>query len=172
LSHRERKLVENSYQLRGRSGSENLPALRRYRIHCTSCGHQRQVRRRCLYPSEMSGLRRQWTGKYHAPIDRGLTARPVVLAKTYEPGASRSRRDVTIRAGRFNFPVRGTAAPRRRSRDSSSFPAHSSPGSRGRLDPIASSGLGAVESLVGCLDHFFRRPVSPPRSCHSDAGGY
>jgi len=41
----------------------------------------------------MSGLRREWTETFNAPIDRGLTARPVVLAKTYEPGASCSRRN-------------------------------------------------------------------------------
>jgi hypothetical protein len=34
----------------------------------------------------MSGLCRQWTEKFEASFDRGLTARPVVLAKTYEPG--------------------------------------------------------------------------------------
>jgi hypothetical protein len=29
---------------------------------------------------------RQWPEKFDASFDRGLTARPVVLAKTYEPG--------------------------------------------------------------------------------------
>jgi hypothetical protein len=41
----------------------------------------------------MSGVCRQWTESFDASFDRGLTARPVVLAKTYEPGASRSRRE-------------------------------------------------------------------------------
>jgi hypothetical protein len=82
----ERESVKDCLQLRGSIGSERLPALRRYRIHCAACGHQRQVRGRCVYPREVSGLRRQWTEKFDTPIDRGLTARPVVLAKTYEPG--------------------------------------------------------------------------------------
>jgi hypothetical protein len=50
----------------------------------------------------MSVVRREWTETFDAPIDRGLTARPVVLAKTDEPGASCSRRKLTIRAGRFS----------------------------------------------------------------------
>jgi hypothetical protein len=71
------------------SGSEQLlPALRRYRIHCPAGGHQRQVRGHCIYPDEVSGLRRQWSEKLDPTSYRGLTARPVVLAKTYEPGAS------------------------------------------------------------------------------------
>ena len=48
----------------------------------------------------MPELRRQRTEKFDASYDRGLTARPVVLAKTYAPGASCSRPDMTIRAGR------------------------------------------------------------------------
>jgi hypothetical protein len=36
----------------------------------------------------MSGLRRQWTEKLDPTFCRGLTARPVVLAKTCEPGPS------------------------------------------------------------------------------------
>jgi hypothetical protein len=48
----------------------------------------------------MSGVCRQWTENFDTSFDRGLTARPVVLAKTYEPGASRSRREVVFRARR------------------------------------------------------------------------
>jgi hypothetical protein len=33
-------------------------------------------------------LFRQRTEQFNSPIDRGLTARPVVLAKTFEPGSS------------------------------------------------------------------------------------
>ena len=40
-----------------------------------------QVRRRGLYPYEVSSLRRRRTEKFAAPFDRGLIARPVVLAK-------------------------------------------------------------------------------------------
>jgi len=83
-----RHLVKNSFQLRGTSDSEGLPALRRYRICCQACGHKWQVRGHCIYPNEVSGLRRQWTEKLSSTFYRGLTARPVVLAKTYEPGAS------------------------------------------------------------------------------------
>jgi len=70
------------------SGPEGLSALRRDRICRQACGHQRQVRWRGLYPSEVSGLRGQWTEKLNSTFDCGLTARPVVLAKTYEPGVS------------------------------------------------------------------------------------
>jgi len=41
----------------------------------------------------VSGLCRQWTEKFDASFDRGLTARPVVLAKTCEPGLPCSRRE-------------------------------------------------------------------------------
>ena len=63
FSRRERNLMQNSSQLRGMSGSEGLSALRRYRICCQACGHQWQVRRHRIYPSEVPGLRRQWTEK-------------------------------------------------------------------------------------------------------------
>src|SRR5208282_6148421 len=68
------------------SGSEGLSALRRYRISCQACGHQWQVRGHRVYPNEMSCLRGQRTEKLDSAEYRGLTARPVVLAKTYEPG--------------------------------------------------------------------------------------
>jgi hypothetical protein len=46
------------------------------------------------------GLRRQRSEKSDSSFFyRGLTARPVVLAKTFEPGAS-SFLEMTIRAGR------------------------------------------------------------------------
>jgi len=44
----------------------------------------------------VSGLCRQRTEEFSAPPDRGLTARPVVLAKTYEPGAPCSRTKVAV----------------------------------------------------------------------------
>jgi len=47
----------------------------------------------------VSGLRRHWKKRPGDSFDRGLTARPVVLAKTYEPGASRSRREVATGLG-------------------------------------------------------------------------
>ena len=78
--------MKNSSQLRGMSGSEGLSALRRYRICCQACGHQWEVRRHRVYPSEVSCLRGQRTEKLDPTENRGLTARPVVLAKTYEPG--------------------------------------------------------------------------------------
>ncbi len=68
------------------SGSEGLSALRRYRISCQACGHQWKVRGHRVYPNEMSCLRGQRTEKLDSAEYRGLTARPVVLAKTYEPG--------------------------------------------------------------------------------------
>jgi hypothetical protein len=95
--------MKNSVATEGEDGSEQLPALRRYRICCQARGHQGKVRGRCIYPLEVPDLRRQRTEKFDASYDRGLTARPVVLAKTYAPGASCSRRDVAIRAGR-SFP--------------------------------------------------------------------
>ena len=70
----------------GMSGSEGLSALRRYRICCQACGHQWEVRRHRVYPNEVSCLRGQRTEKLDPTEYRGLTARPVVLAKTYEPG--------------------------------------------------------------------------------------
>jgi len=48
----------------------------------------------------VSGLCRQWTEKFDASFDRGLTARPVVLRKRTSPGRHapavkwRSGRDV------------------------------------------------------------------------------
>jgi hypothetical protein len=106
--------------------------------------------RGCVYPLEVSRLCRQRTEKFSAPHDRGLTARPVVLAKTYEPGASRSRREVAIRAARF---------PEKHSRsasgDARGFAADPSSGSR--FDPVSSCSFCTVEGFVGCLDDFFGR---------------
>jgi hypothetical protein len=49
----------------------------------------------------MSSLLRQRTEKLHATFYRGLTARPVVLAKTYEPGfAMLSRPEMAARVRR------------------------------------------------------------------------
>jgi hypothetical protein len=79
--------MQNSSQLRGTSDSEGLPALRRYRICRQARGHQRKVRRRRVYPVEVPGMRRHWKKQLSSTFYRGLTARPVVLAKTYEPGA-------------------------------------------------------------------------------------
>jgi hypothetical protein len=68
------------------SESYGLPALRRYRICCQASGRKRQVRRGGVYPSQMSSMRRH-REKLTSTFYRGLTARPVVLAKTYVPGA-------------------------------------------------------------------------------------
>jgi hypothetical protein len=119
----------------------------------------------------VSGVRRQWTEKFDAPLNRGLTARPVVLAKTYEPGASRSRREVAIRAGRSMTGFATELSPEIQSSvsgDACGFGAVPAPG-RGGLDPVASRGFRAVEGFVGCLDDFFRRWIFPPRSGHADA---
>jgi len=70
------------------SDEQLLPALRRYRIHCPAGGYQRQVRGHCIYPVEVSGLCRQRSEKLRPTFCCRLTARPVVLAKTFEPGAS------------------------------------------------------------------------------------
>jgi len=59
--------------------------LRRYRIRFPACERQWQGRRRSIYPDEVYCLRWQRTELLKAPIDCGLTARPVVLAKTYGP---------------------------------------------------------------------------------------
>src|ERR1700693_915426 len=99
----------------------------------------------------MSGLCRQWTESFDASSDRGLTARPVVLAKTYEPGASRSRRE-----------WRSGPGVRMLSGDTGCFGAGSAPRSRGGFNPIAPCRFGAVESLIGGLDDFFRRRIVPP----------
>jgi hypothetical protein len=90
----------------GEDGSEQLPALRRYRIRCEARGHQRRVRGRGIYPLEVSNLRWQRTEKICVPHDRGLTARPVVLAKRTSPGVIFPR-DVAIRAARSSIWLAG-----------------------------------------------------------------
>jgi hypothetical protein len=79
--------MKNSMPTGGISGSEELPALRRYRICCQARGQQWQVRGHCVYPIEVSGLRGKRTEKLHSTYNCGLTARPVVLARTYKPGS-------------------------------------------------------------------------------------
>ena len=81
-----RNLMEDSLQKRGTSGSEGLPALWRLRISGQARRPRWKGRGRRFYPDEVSSMRRHWKEKLHATFDRGLTARPVVLAKTYSPG--------------------------------------------------------------------------------------
>jgi hypothetical protein len=100
----------------------------------------------------MSRLCRQWTEKFDASFDRGLTARPVVLAKTYEPGALRSRNVVAFRARR----------PHEGSGNAGRFGAGSAVRSGSGFDPVASCRFRTVKSFIGCLDDFFRRWVFPP----------
>jgi len=84
------------------SESEGLPALRRYRIRCYACGHEWKVRRRCIYPYEVSRLRRDRTDRFNSSINRGLTARPVVLAKNVRARGVTLPLSTTIRALRFS----------------------------------------------------------------------
>jgi hypothetical protein len=109
----------------------------------------------------VSGVCRQWTENFDTSFDRGLTARPVVLAKTYEPGASRSRREVAFRARR-SIPRR--SIPRRFIRcsgDAGGFAAASAARSCSGFDSVASCGFRAIEGFIGCLDYFFRRCIFP-----------
>ena len=101
----------------------------------------------------MSGVCRQWTENFDTSFDRGLTARPVVLAKTYELGASRSRREVVFRARRSVIAVNDYCT---RSGDAGGLGAASVAGSRSGFDAITSCRFRAVKGFVGCLDDFFR----------------
>ena len=99
MCQRERKLVKNSLATEGEEWIRKLPALRRYRIYCTPAdisGKSEGVAFIRLKCPTCAGSGRK---NSMPPIDRGLTARPVVLAKTYEPGASYCV--MTIRAGRY-----------------------------------------------------------------------
>jgi hypothetical protein len=97
--------MKNSMPIRGISGSEELPALRRHRICCQARGQQWQVRGHRVYPIEVSGLRGKWTEKLNSTYNCGLTARPVVLARTYEPGSITYRPEVMVRARRPYPPI-------------------------------------------------------------------
>ncbi len=68
----------------------------------------------------MSGLCRQWTENFDTSFDRRLTARPVVLVKTYEPGTSCSRREVMFRARRS---ITGVNDPQEYDRRGQAMPA-------------------------------------------------
>jgi hypothetical protein len=89
--------------LRGeRSGSGRLPELRRYWICCEARGLERKVRRGRVYPLEMSRLRGRRPETPNPTFDRRLTARPVVLAKTFGTGPSHFPSIwLTVRAARF-----------------------------------------------------------------------
>ena len=122
----------------------------------------------------MSGLRGEWTEKLYPTYYCGLTARPVVLAKTHEPGT------VTVPAlkgwsGLDVPPLIGVATSPRRVPISvdhlaaRGFAAASPPRRASCLDPVAASSFGAVECLIGCFDHLVNRKTPVAGAGHTDA---
>lgn len=141
--------------LRGeRSGSGQLPQMRRNRICCEAGGNERQIRWRRLYPIQMSRLRRHGPEAPHPTFDRRLTARPAVLAKTF------GYRAVTL-------PVLTVDGPGRTLQPPSCARSYSPSGdtgslwarffeARGRgLQPVAPVLFGPIKSLVGRLQNMF-----------------
>ena len=108
----------------------------------------------------MSRLRGHGPEAPNPTYDRGLTARPVVLAKRSEPGHHTSRPTVdgpgrTFPGAIFSWVFPELLVEVEPSGNSSSFDA-SPPTRRGRgLNPVPPVGFGAVERLVGRLQDVF-----------------
>src|SRR5580698_10593721 len=126
----------------------------------------------------MSRLRGHWPEAPDSTYNRRLTARLAVLAKRSEPGRHTSRPTVDgpgrtyptqLRCGSCLDFLEDAKLGFRSSGDSSCFDAAPPAGNGCGLHPVSTVRLGAVERLVGRLQHKIRVQLILRGGCDSNA---